>query len=1189
MKRQVLEVTTAISLSLLFSAPSVAQRGAPGRTRNESAAEARRGTQRLATEKADQAQRAARTDANDADFQKFFEYVPRDEWPAALSESSYIERRGPQQEFQYQELNYPKGDRNTTSYRFDMGPDDALVESGYIKIAKDDLFTWEKGYGWSIDTPDNDFAYTGYDEALQEKLYRYGIIQNQGLRRVFEKRNRAMDFPPIRNMWGDPDFYDDWLDDVSRDAVLDPHELAFKVALPNGRYLVSLIIGDMQIPRFGIDVYANGYLAASNTFTGKILFRGFTEPASPWPSRVSFPVDVVRNNLRIALRPNGNMYKERVEVMAETPDYNFSQMPFCYGRLSKFFGKRMSTHGPPTQMALAGVTITPYVNTPLSLHRQQLVVEKTATDSHARQGVEQYNADDLEGAEASFDEIPDSEYRLKALAYLAVAGHFEARPEVEQRTIGKAIAVLKKACVADPDDVWAADQLTIAKMFQRATYLVLHASEESAKTNLSEVKAQVGALLNWIGPEDILYSKALMHTGRAYASIDPHRWTPSWHLAEEAFLKLEDTDPGNRFSGYYLYNKMEGWALRDYQSDVGDAPPWAVLMREGYNRLLDQIEWWGKHRQRDDGGLGGGWGDDVEIGMVWEWITLVNPDASPAATEVVRGIAEGVWWGGEIDRDAGYFDGMADVEHTGEWTGDSQAVMMGIEYGNPIYYERNLKTAKLMRDLWMGYSERGHLHFKSMVLGNKRIGDSYGGVHDACIDHPLQGRAASPAFWAWWYSPTDELERIFSEWATAWLEDSEREENGKPAGVIPGPIGFPSDNLGGAGYDTWCRGVGCYQNPWYSHYVVNLFGEMYRKTGDQRWLQPRAALVDSKTKEVNPRRGKSVASALADRKIEDRGKFIEELGLASAIQRFRDSWPSVTSEVAATDRIAPPGLHEMYRMLLGDHFEGGMNSIPFTLEQTSRNIAFLNLWSAEQGAKTIFYNFSDVEEHVNMRLWKIQVGGEFEVTLGIDSNDDDHIDEVLGEFRYTHVHRGDSIQFAIPARKSTVVEVRQTKPGKGIPDRVVDLAMAPQDIQYADGKLRVTVHNIGNQHCGPFKVEVITAPDVEASRGDSAGQILDVPGLEAPNDLEPRTVTLEVEWALPADATLENPARVTVRLDPADEYYEITETNNQISRSFPYEDKPYMTPRVWPSLVRENRELEKYQPFPADYPKNQIR
>jgi len=1191
MKRQILGIITIISLVLLPTAASVAQRRSGDRAGGQSARDGgRRDLQRRVDAGTRQGSQAANTAANDADFQKFLEYIPQDKWPAALSESGYIEKRGgPRREFNYQELNYPKGDKNPTSYRFDMGPAGAPVAAGWIEIAKDDLFTWEKGYGWSVDTPENIFAYSGYEEVLQEKLYRYGIIQNQGLRRVFEKRNRAMDFPPIRDMWGDLDFYDVWLDDVSRDAVLDPDELVFKVALPNGRYLVSLIIGDVQIPRYGIDIYANGYLAASNIFTGKIMFRGFTEPASPWPTRVSFPVDVVRNNLRIALRPNGNMYRERIEVMAETPDYNFSQMPFCFGRLSKFLGKRMSTHGPPTQMALAGVTITPYVNPPLTLYRQQLIAEKTVTDSNARKGVEHYNAGNLDAAEVSFDEISDADRRLKALAYMAIAGHFEARPEVEERAIGKAIAVLEKACAADPGDVWTADQLRIAKMFQRAAYLVLHASEESAKTNLSEVKAQVGALMNWIGPENILHSKAVMHIGRAYASIDPHRWTPSWHLAEEAFLKLEDTDPGNRFSGYYLYNKMEGWELKDYQSDVGDAPQWAALMREGYNRLLDQIEWWGKYRQRDDGGLGGGWGDDVEIGLVWEMITLVNPDASPAATETVRGIAEGVWWGGEIDRDAGYFDGLADVEHTGEWTGDSQAVMIGIEYGNPIYYERNLKTAKLMRDLWMGYSDRGHLHFKSMVLGNKRIGGSYGGVHDARIDHPLQGRAASPAFWAWWYSPTDELDRIFTEWATAWLEDSEREEHGKPTGVIPGPIGFPSDNLGGAGYDTWCRGVGCYQNPWYSHYIVNLFAQMYRKTGDEKWLKPRAALVDGKTKQVNAHRGASVASSLADRKIEDRDRFIEQLDLATAVQRFRDSWPSVTSEVASTDRIAPPGLHEMYRILLGDNIEGGMNGIPFTLEKTSRNIAFLNLWSAEEGAKTVFHNFSDVGEPVNMRLWKIQIGGEYEVAVGVDSNDDDNMDETLKKFRYTHVHRGDSIQFAIPPRKSSVVEVRQTKPGKGMPDRVVDLAMAPQDIKYSDGRLSITVHNIGNLDCGPFKVEVNTASDARLGREGSVKQVLDIPALEAPNDLEPRTVTLEVDWTLPANATLENPARVAVKLDPSDEHYEITEVNNRISRSFPYEKRPHMTPRAWPSLARENPELEKYQPFPADFPKDKIR
>lgn len=60
---------------------------------------------------------------------------------------------------------------------------------------------------------------------------------------------------------------------------MDPDQLAFKVALPNGRYLVTLIVGDMQIPRFGMDLYANGYLVTSNLFTGKIQFRGYSEPA----------------------------------------------------------------------------------------------------------------------------------------------------------------------------------------------------------------------------------------------------------------------------------------------------------------------------------------------------------------------------------------------------------------------------------------------------------------------------------------------------------------------------------------------------------------------------------------------------------------------------------------------------------------------------------------------------------------------------------------------------------------------------------------------------------------------------------------------------------------------------------------------------------------------------------------------
>jgi len=149
--------------------------------------------------------------------------------------------------------------------------------------------------------------------------------------------------------------------------------------------------------------------------------------------------------------------------------------------------------------------------------------------------------------------------------------------------------------------------------------------------------------------------------------------------------------------------------------------------------------------------------------------------------------------------------------------------------------------------------------------------------------------------------------------------------------------------------------------------------------------------------------------------------------------------------------------------------------------------------------------------------------------------------------------------------------------------------MAPQDIKYADGKLSITVHNIGNLDCGPFKVNVSTGTGDWAKLEGAELKTFEIPGLEALNDLEPRTHTFELDWTIPPNASLELPSGVTVKLDPDDKYYEITEVNNVITRQFPHEEPPYMTPRAWPSLVQENPGLKKYQPFPADFPKERIR
>jgi len=1127
---------------------------------------------------------------SDPDYGTLYNHVPRDEFPALRDHlNPFAQKKTP---FVFEDIDYPTGENSPTSYRFDMGPQDSPLHEGYTRVTREDVFSWEKGWGWES-PPAADFAYTGPDSVSVQKRVDFELVQLERMESAFSRRGKEFRATGPRRFYYTDPMCRAFLDELSSDAVLNPGELVFKVALPNGRYSVSMIVGDVQLPRYGMDVYANGYLVASDLYT-----KGM-----PFPVRVAFSTNVVRNNLRIALRANDAPFVERSEVAAETPDYNYSQLPFVLAfaekKSSPFFGKQMNQHGPATQMAVAGISITPFEQPPLELVRQRLFPDPSVTDPNALQGVELFNSGDLAGAEERFGRIPDSEASLKAHAYLALAGHLETEIEEEINFVDTAIGLLDRGCRAQPDNVRAEDLLRLLRVYRgglayfadqfkpsmKVTGLPREAPKPQDSQAFSARRRKNSALFTWVCPNDILYPKALLRYARYLASGDPHRWTAAWQAAEEALIALQDLVPGNRFSRYYLYWDTDGWDIKDYSGDTEGAPKWAVLMREAYGRMLDQAAWWGENRLQADGSIGGGWGDDVEIAQAWLILTLINPDANPKATEVARAIADGVWWSGEIDRDAGFYDGIADVEHTAEWTGDTQPYLLAIDYGNPHYFERNLKTAKLMRDLWMGRTPRGHLHFKSMVLGNKAIGTSYGGVLDAEIDCPLNGRATGPAFWDWWYSPLDELDRIFGDWAEAWYEDSMRAENGKPEGIIPGPIGFHTDVLGGNNATVWRQGapqVNGYENPRYTEYIRSLFARMYSRTGDEKWLQPKAVKLTAK--EVIMDEFEYVPNIGEGTKIDDKYVGLEEADLDHLLAVIRKTWPSLTSENSNTDRIAPPGILPIIGLVTGGQVQFGLDFIPMTLRKTSSNVAFMNLASSQEYAKTIFYNFRETPEPVFLNLWKLKVGSEHEVTVGIDDNDDDEIDTVLEVIPYRHLHRGDSVEFEIPPRKACVVEVKQTKPGEGMPERVVDLALAPEDIKYEDGKLLITVHNIGNMNCGPFTFNVRQG---RAKTGKLLASF-NIDGLEAPNDLEPRTVTRSIEWQLPADATLEKPVTITVEIDPGDDHYEITELNNVKSRPFPHEKKTYLTPRMWKTLA-EQYGRNRWDPFPEDFPKDQIR
>jgi hypothetical protein len=184
---------------------------------------------------------------------------------------------------------------------------------------------------------------------------------------------------------------------------------------------------------------------------------------------------------------------------------------------------------------------------------------------------------------------------------------------------------------------------------------------------------------------------------------------------------------------------------------------------------------------------------------------------------------------------------VSDTEHSGEWTADTLTAMMRIDYGNPVYIERAMKTGRLMRDLWMDTNARGDFLMRSNYLGSTGIGPPM-----TQNDSRINFRPAAPARGVLWYNNSPTLQTLFVRWADAWWAASMSTAKGKPRGIIPQEIGFADSELGGTGAPSWYEaqhpphstnydweGVGGYHD-----FIVDLFLIAYEATGDEKYLEP---------------------------------------------------------------------------------------------------------------------------------------------------------------------------------------------------------------------------------------------------------------------------------------------------------------------------------------------------------------
>ena len=253
--------------------------------------------------------------------------------------------------------------------------------------------------------------------------------------------------------------------------------------------------------------------------------------------------------------------------------------------------------------------------------------------------------------------------------------------------------------------------------------------------------------------------------------------------------------PSNRVIGMYLDSPMD-WILPP--AGWSEAPDWARWQSQALGQLAVIIDFWIRHRQAPDGQFGGGWGDDVEM---WRWWVplLLGFDHEPWKAAHLK-LGEGVF---QLERLAGgYSSILTDVEHSGEDTGDTITPALLLDPESATWRRRALRLVDLAEAHWWAENDKGRRQFQSTYFTHERSSNAEG---QAC-DTSYHVRALQPALLTWFQSGDSLLGRKLSDWLRTWALSVSEEGGGKPAGVLPAAIRFPSGNYNLADKDWWDPG-----------------------------------------------------------------------------------------------------------------------------------------------------------------------------------------------------------------------------------------------------------------------------------------------------------------------------------------------------------------------------------------------
>ena len=1077
--------------------------------------------------------------------------------------------------------------------RFDMGGTNSSVASEYVKVTEKTAYSPKRSFGWES-TAVRSQEWNDLPEIRQFELYDFMIAQ---------------------------------FNDLNRDAVVSRDDLVFRADVPNGIYRVTVFIGDMTQAIGSIDLMINGERIAKNLAAWSPGSRGpgnhrrlMMEPYGWW-NAIHTTVAVRDGFVRIRLSKDQQYYDEMFARQArEEPAWEqaiaeeYDVRP-PYQRIGVEEPIYYYIGWPFIHNSLMAVEIVPDVPLPLvSGPGDQLSLVASIDSPALNAAIRRFNCGDFGGAADFLDRIHEPDAQVgKAILSLWLAGRLETEFDRDLELIRSAVDILTPYIKERPEQGQLAELLDDATQFERAYKIHWNRGHDPLGEN--HFFENVKAIAFWwnIPVDSPLYDQTRLHIARAEHMLHPYM--PPRGTYREIFKELEKKYPDDRFVRYHLREIWEphgdgshyyDWVIPDHSGKVTDSPEWVRQAYMAFQTVVDWSEWWLKFKQLPSGTIGGGWGDDVEIVGVMSFYGHTGRDISDILVDGSRRLIEGLWSNSEIDPELGFCLPFTDAEHAAEWTGNTLGMMTVIDYGNPIWIERSMKTGKLMRDLWTATNDHGHRHFRANYFCATRVGEG-GRANDSWINY----RAIRPALAVLQYNRNPTIGGLVTELADGWLAAAMSTDRGKPQGVIPTEIGFPSGLIGGVRSPAWflaCHdahtGNADFVGQGYKPYVVDLLYEAWGFTGDPKYLEPLrleheltnrygflpqaqsglrlqrvgypiefgsrkykpVVLEGGRTRSKDYGRQLEAGSdewvafhlgmpdewLVAKRKITGReGRLQNDITKADIIRasnairsEFAWRWPLHTTEASPTDRIGIHGMVNPFIIYTGGRIGGPLLEAAVTWENTTRDFAAAVMANDSQGLRILYHSLTNDTREIGIVPWKLEPGCRYRLVYGPDADDDETMDSVVEECQVDFPQIGTPITITVDPHVTYLIEIEQIKRGR-IVDVAPDPAITAEDLRHDWGTIIARVHNVGSK---PVRDLEVAAWDGDPNRGGTFIGKAVLPHIAAPIDLDPKTVTIGIPW----NTKDGQPHDIHVVLDPDSKLTtEITNFNNRAHTMLP--------------------------------------